>query len=108
MIIQLRSKGLFRVTMGIEVEPNSAIEKSKFFNRLDEAFGMLCLSISRDFLFHVDSLTTPNELWLKLESVFGNIDEMRGHRLENELISLIPSHFETIQYFFTKFKSLVL
>ena len=61
MVIQLRSKGLYRVTMGIEVEPNSAVEKDKYFNRLDEAYGLLCLSISRDILF-IDSLTTPNEV----------------------------------------------
>ena len=34
MLIQLRSKGLFRVTMGIEVEPNSVVEKAKYFNKL--------------------------------------------------------------------------
>ena len=33
---------------------------------------------------------------------------MRGHQLENELITLSPTHFEMIQDFFTKFKSLVL
>ena len=108
MVIQLRSKGLYKVTMGTETEPNSAVDKSKYFNRLDEAFGMLCLSNSRDLLFHVDSLTTPNEVWLKLESLFGKTGEMRGHQLENQLISLIPTYFETIQNLFTKFKSLVL
>ena len=41
MVIQLRSKGLYRVTMGTENEPNSTVEKDKYFNRLDEAFGML-------------------------------------------------------------------
>ena len=46
MVIQLRSKSLYRVTMGTEVEPNSDVEKAKYFNRLDEAFGLLCLSIS--------------------------------------------------------------
>ena len=45
MVIQLRSKGLYRVTMGTKVEPNSAIEKAKYFNRLDEAYGFLFLSI---------------------------------------------------------------
>ena len=108
MVIQLRPKGLYRVTMRIEVEPNSIVEKSNFFNRLDEAFGMLCLNILRDLLFHVEILTNPNEVWLNIEALFGNNNEMRGHQLENELISLIPAHFETIQYFFTKFKSLVL
>ena len=29
MVIQLRAKGLYRVTMGTEVEPNSAFEKAK-------------------------------------------------------------------------------
>ena len=104
----MRLKGLFRVTMGTEVEPNSVVEKSKFFNRLDEAFGMLCLNISRDLLFHVDSLTTLNEVWMNLEALFGKNDEMIGHQLENYLIALIDVHFETIQDFFTKFKSLVL
>ena len=51
---------MYRVTMGIEFDPNSVVEKSKYFNRFGEAFGMLYLSISRDLLFHVGSLVTPN------------------------------------------------
>ena len=108
MVIQLRSKCLYIVTMGTKSEPNSIAENSKYINRLDEVFGMLCLSISRDILFHVDNLSTPNEFWLNIESLFGNTNEMRGHQLENELITLSPTHFEMIQDFFTKFKSLVL
>ena len=108
MVIQLRAKGLFRVTMVTEVEPNSVVEKAKYFNKLDEAYGSLCLSISREFLFHLESLTSPKEVWEKLESLFGKTDELRGHLLENELISLSPAHYDTIQDFFTKFKLLVL
>ena len=48
MVIQLRAKGIFRVTMGTEVEPNSAMEKDNFFNKLDETYGLLCPSISRE------------------------------------------------------------
>ena len=62
MVIQLRSKGLYRVTMGTKVEPNSAIEKAKYFNILDEAYGLLCPSILREILFHINILTTPNEV----------------------------------------------
>ena len=51
MVIQLRSKGLFRVTMGTEVEPKSAVDKAKYFNKLDEAYGLLFLSISREIIF---------------------------------------------------------
>ena len=108
MVIQLRSKGLYRVIMVTEVEPNYVVEKAKYFNRLNEAYGFLCLSNSREILFHIDSLTTLNEFWVKLESLFRKNDELRGHHLENELISLSPMHFETIQELFMKFKSLVL
>ena len=65
--------------MGIEVEPKYVVEKSKFFNRLDEEFGMLCLTISRGLLFHVDNISTPNEVWINIETFLENIDEMRGH-----------------------------
>ena len=96
MVIQLRSKGLYRVTMGTENEPNSTVKKLKYFNRLNEAFEMICITISRDSIFHVEILTTPNEFWLKINLLFGNTDEMRVHQLENELISLSQIHFETI------------
>ena len=54
--------------MALEIEPNSAVEKAKWHNRKDEAYGSLSLS-------------------LKLESLFGKKDDLiRGHQLENELI----------------------
>ena len=79
MVIQMRYKGIYKVTMVTEIEPNSTVEKSKNFNRLDEAFGMLCLSISRGLMFHVDSISTPNKFWLMLEALFVNTDELRGY-----------------------------
>ena len=101
-------QGSVQVTMGTKVEPNSAVEKSKYFNRLDEAFEMLCINISRDLLFHVDILATPNEVWLRLEALFGKTNELRGHQLKNEIITFSPMHFDTIQEFCIKFKYLVL
>ena len=62
----LRAKGLYRVTMETEANPNAATEKIKWHNRRDEAYRLLCLSISRDLLFHLDGLTSPNEVWEKL------------------------------------------
>ena len=92
MVIQLRSKGLYKVTMGTELEPNSVVEKAKYFNRLDETFGMLCLNTSRELLFHIKFRGTYNEFWLNFESLFRKIDEMRGPQLENELVSLSLAH----------------
>jgi hypothetical protein len=74
---------------------------------MDEAYGILCFSISPDFLFHVESCSTPNEVWTKLDGLFGKKDELRGHLLENELISLSPRNFETLHDYFSKFKTLL-
>ena len=62
MEIFLRAKFLYKVTMATVVEPNAAAEKIKYNKRMDEAYGILCPSISRDLLFHLDSLTSPNEV----------------------------------------------
>ena len=62
----MREKCLYRVIMEIEAEPNVATEKIKWHNRRDEAYGLLCLSISRDLIFHLDGLTSLNEVWEKL------------------------------------------
>jgi hypothetical protein len=105
--IHLRSIGLYRLTMNIDTKPTSSIEKSKYLNRMDEALRIIFSFISLDLLFHISSCKTPNEAWTILEGIFGKHDEMRGHMLEVELLTLDPKSFENIQYFFTKFKDLL-
>ena len=94
--------------MATETQPNVVAQKIKWHNRRDKAYGLLCLSISRDLIFHLDGLTSPNELWENLVEIFGKTYEMRGHQIKNELISLSPSSFESLQLYFSKFKALVL
>ena len=69
--ILLRSRGLYRVTLALENESNAVIEKAKWHNRLDEAYGLLFLSISPYLFFQQDGLTIPNQVWTKLKSLFG-------------------------------------
>ena len=106
--ILLHSKGLYIVTLALENETNVVIKKAKWHNNLVEAYGLLCLSISPDLLFRLDNLTTPNQVWTKLESLFGVKYELRAHQLEIELFSMSPRSFNSIEVFFTNFKSLVL
>ena len=65
--ILLHSKGLYRVSMALKNEPNVVVEKAKWHNRMDEAYGLHFLSISLDLLFNIDGLTTPSQVWTKLE-----------------------------------------
>ena len=60
--ILLRNKGIYRVSMALEDEPNFVVEKAKWHNRVDEVYGLLCLSISPDLRFHLDVLTTQNQV----------------------------------------------
>ena len=97
MHMSLRNKGMFRMTMEREVEPQQYVEKSKFLNQLDEASSFMCIHISMNCMFHLEGLKTLKEAWDKIEYLFGKQDELRGHILENELIALQPNIFETIQ-----------
>ena len=58
MQMVLQNKGLYMITMGKEVEPQQDLEKSKYLNKLDEDFSSMCISISRECLFHIDGLKT--------------------------------------------------
>ena len=88
MEIQLCAKGLYRVTMDTEEEPASMTDKARFLNKKDEEFRFLCLSVSRDLLFHLSGLPkTPKEIWDKLETLYGKQDDLRVYQLENELMS---------------------
>ena len=91
----------------MEKKLTAAAEKIKYFNKLDEEIGLICLSISRYLLFHVSGATTPDVVWTTLEGLFGKQDAMRVHQLENEHISLSPIHFRNLQAFLTNFKSLL-
>ena len=71
MEIQLHARGLYRVTMDTKEELASMIDKARFLNKKDEAFGFLCLSISRDIIFHLLGLKNPKEIWDKLETLYG-------------------------------------
>jgi hypothetical protein len=93
--------------LNTDTKLTSAIEKSKYLNHMDEALRTICSLISLDLLFHIYSCKTPNEAWTTLEGLFGKQDEMRGHMLEVELLTLDPKIFDNIQDFFTKFKDLL-
>ena len=81
MEIQMHSRGLYRVTMDTEDDPGTAINKSRFLNKKDEAFGFSCLSISQDLLFHLSGLMTPKEIWDNLETLYGKKDDLRVYQL---------------------------
>jgi hypothetical protein len=89
ILLLLRSRGLYQITMEMEVEPDSADEKNDFLNRQDMAIGFICLSISPEILHQVCDVSqdfTPNELWTILEVLFGNKEYCEDFMQEVEQI----------------------
>ena len=107
MGVLLRTNKLFKLIEEIEEVLVLNHDKEKYWNRLDEAHGHLLSSVSRDLRFHIQGLNTPKEIWDKIASLFDKQDEMRIHQLENDLITLNPSNFKSLNEFFTKFKNLI-
>jgi hypothetical protein len=90
-LLHLRYRGLYQITMEIEVEPDSADEKNDFLNRQDMAIGCIFLSISPEILYQVyDELrdSNPNELWKILEVLFGNREDCENFMQEIQKIDL--------------------
>jgi hypothetical protein len=71
--LMLRCKGLYQTTM--VVEHDSVDEKNDFLNRQDMAIGSIDMFVSPELLHQVYEESqglTPNELWTRLDVLFGN------------------------------------
>jgi hypothetical protein len=78
----LRSKGLYRITLGKEEDPIDDDKYVKWINRNDEAHGLIGMSISHVLRFHLQGLDSPNKFWENLEVVFGKHNIIPTHQLE--------------------------
>ena len=73
----LRSKGLYRITLGTETTPTDDEAKvAKWDNKNDEACDSIRMSTFPKLRFHIYGLYSPIEAWEKLHSVFGLKNEI--------------------------------
>jgi hypothetical protein len=76
--LQLRCRGLYKITMEMEVDLDSFDEKKNFLNRQYMAIGCIYYSISPGVFHQVydeSRDSTPNELWTILEVLFRNKED---------------------------------
>jgi hypothetical protein len=102
----LRSKCLYRITLGNEATPTDVDKKFKWDNRNNKAHGLIRMSISPNLRFHLQSIDKPKEAWESIESVFGKHNIIRAQKLEYKLLTLSPSDFYCIEDNLSKFKTL--
>jgi len=70
ILLILGSRHLYQITMETKEDPNSVDKKNYFFNGQDMAFRIICMYVSSEIQYHVISLSTPDEAWIKLEVLF--------------------------------------
>jgi hypothetical protein len=78
ILLMLRCRGLYQITMAMEVDPDSTDEKNNFLNRQDMSIRWILSFISLEILHQVyddSEESTPNELWTILAVLFGNMEE---------------------------------
>lgn len=67
----LKSKGLYRLTLGIEVVPVDVLKRAKWDKQNDSAHRLIGMLISNDLKFHLQGIETLDVAWMKLEIVLG-------------------------------------
>jgi hypothetical protein len=75
ILLLLISRGLYQITMAMEVDLDFVNEKNDFLNRQDIAIGSIGMFVSPELFHQVykgSQGLTPNELWTRLEVLFGN------------------------------------
>jgi hypothetical protein len=75
----LKSKALYQITLGKELEPNNDENKVKWANNSDEERGLIKMSISLDLRVHLQGIDSPDASWNKVEFVFGKHNIIRSH-----------------------------
>jgi hypothetical protein len=89
ILLMLKCRGLYQITMAMEVEHDSVDEKNDFLNRQYMAIGCILYFIFAEILHQVydDSQEfTPNDLWTILEVLFGNKEYCEDFMQEVEQI----------------------
>ena len=71
----------------MEVELFHYADKAKYWNNMDEGYGLLCLFISKDLLFHITGLKNLKEIWDQLFTPMGGL---------LILVSLLYARFELL------------
>ena len=61
---------------------------------MDEAYNFIYMPMYLKVLFQIEACTTVDDIWTKLECLFGKKDEMKGHMLNEILFSMEPQRFK--------------
>ena len=94
----LRTKGIYKISLGIEIYPiDDEAKVSKLDKKKYKHHGLIGMSISLDLIFHLYGLDSPIEAWEKFHNLF-------GLKTKFELINLKMSYLPQTLVIFLQLK----
>lgn len=94
----LRSKGLYKLTLGIDTTPTDAKKKDKWDKKNYSIHGLIVMSIYPYLRFHLEGIDSPTA-WKKMDTIFGVKNKIQDHHIENELLTLDPNKVSLLNIF---------
>ena len=101
----LVEKGLLHYVNGIATKPADnadEVRKEDWETKQEMALGTLFKHISDPVKYHVRKLTSPTEVWDKLKTLYGTVDEDMAYTIEANLLKLDPKSFDSIKDYLTQ------
>ena len=89
--------------LGHIYEPSEYEQKIAWFNSNDIVYGLICLTISEDILYHIEHIECPFIAWTIIWQLYGDVDSSfeSDDSLDNQTsmgdtkISIAPSCMDT-------------
>ena len=79
---------------------------SEWVNLDRQALSAICLGVDDQIMYQLKKFSTSKEAWDTLKSLYNKVSNEDVFKLEDELISLDPRSFDSIQYFINKVNEL--
>ena len=98
----MMEKGLIDYVDGTMVAPFDPDKLSEWNHNNKVSIGTLRKYVHEDLIFHIDNCKIVKEAWDKFASLYAKVDKARGFELDENLMSLDPKEFDTIQDYITK------
>jgi hypothetical protein len=106
--ILLKSKGLWKYTKTVILDPMDDQVKFVIDDKKHEAVGVIMTCISWEIRFHTSGINCPHQVWKNMKYLFDKVDKIQVIQLEKEFISLNPHSFDIIEDYFALVKKMQL
>lgn len=99
---KMMEKDLIDYVDGTMVSPCGPNKLNEWNHNNKVAIGTLRKYVHEELIFHFDNCKVVKEAWDKFASLYTKVDKARGFELNENIMSLDPKEFDTIENYITR------